>query len=1731
MGSTRNRQLDSPTQVAEIQSMDLSRDDVLERLEELGHTDSRPWVRLEACRALARAGERALEALDELAFETPDSNLAREAWSSIARMGSEHLALLERRLMSSSREGISAEPLLEAFAVYGETGLAPVLAFLESVPTIQERGRLMGALLRFDAAGANVLRTLAVEGETSIRAEACASLAKQGANHQAFFHRIMREDPSVDVRMVACESLARCGRDAIEPLLETGCGDGPEVLRCCAIDKLGKHPLPEGEDHDLKRSLGARLWTLALNDPSPQIRRYAALALRNLDMVDTATTAPEGVSALYVEVCAPYRRDWHPMGEPLRKWLLDGAAPDTLDGLVTLALELGHIARLARSVLGKLGSRARRAVLTEALATQDETRLCGLLILLLDLPPGEDDGEDVLRRLIRIARKSEHPATANLVCRLLFRFGHANSADLLDLAKSRATDWLEREDCWALETLGVESLPLLIELAVGGSSQGRDVAAKGITELAPAAIDLLVAEALDTDCHFSRRYKALDLLAKQGPQVAPILARMVQDGPDRQQAVRALARLEGEGSALAAELALAHPEPAIRRAAVRGLAEQCTVSELVQLAFDHEDSGTRLAALGAIADLAEGGVADEGDIWSPTSVARLGKVVRKSAHEGMREAAFRALVSIGAPAIPVLRDLALLHEESSFRRRAIEAIGRHPSRRDWSAVASDRSLEALLDITTNGRGEVRQLAIDTLVLEGQPVVTRLARSGAQKPAAPVIFEILARIGQPGADALDELLTNNEDPRAIEAAQLGRDWLKWRPFQRFLEEAAQSRGEVDSAVRELHGVRVLDDPRGVGRRLDCMQRLWSAGPAAQRHGDRLLSFLLVALRQYRPRGEAYRLLFQKAISVTEHELIEDVGWLATTPGPVALRSFAVACIGMAGVSNPEVAEQATAVLRDARAGLEQLAGLVDTALTMIGATEEPSGPAQDLDVAYQALRHRVLDGDLDGATQALVEHGGSIPGRGLTRRQWRRVAEAVREKSRGEELLSQVWHAKRSRHLDWIVSRLERPRSRSGGHGRSGAQRRDLEERLEELETFEESFELEWEEERYEQMERAWPEAPFELAVQIFPDAEAEPSPVSASTAPKGSTQSLARPEPPWRGQLDAPRSSAMLDLFDENEAEKPRSRHDRRALLSYALQQMQLGRKNKKRVIRAARQLAQELGHLGRYHRALLREALPTLHPDWRDHARILLVTDRADRSLFAACKAAHSSALARRMASDPVSQPFTGAQVQGVERVQHGGGGTLRRLDYPPFELVARPMVSLLTPELEDELWALAWVFDELSDHLSRSDSLPEMLGALIGGAGVTVEDMSSREGELWVESLERHVVAYAVLRNDVFPADVVRIRDKHIRKFWTRSAENSADHPSTCAEVRARWSRETLAEGLAHALIRRARLAHGARREPWIHALRTLALLYAAEPAPIPTDHNARSVASFLNQRLRHSPLELQQALGLPPEQRLPSLRGGAHTPLERRMQKALRAARQPEARSDAEAATSTYRFRPLEKVEAFARGELGHDCSSGAVPFRAMSPHHVYYGILDHQDRTLGYMTVFEAWAVLPDETRAPVLVLETVNTPDRSVDAVLQDLLMLLERLAYSRGLYGLVVVTEIGTWNYVSEELVSNCRRARDGVPVRLEPADPAVWRAYELLVPREATYYCAFNAGRRQGRTFQLLAPFEAEKDRISEENLVEADRIVSLRSPGLLVTLGDMDNPLGFISGELVSD
>jgi hypothetical protein len=506
-----------------------------------------------------------------------------------------------------------------------------------------------------------------------------------------------------------------------------------------------------------------------------------------------------------------------------------------------------------------------------------------------------------------------------------------------------------------------------------------------------------------------------------------------------------------------------------------------------------------------------------------------------------------------------------------------------------------------------------------------------------------------------------------------------------------------------------------------------------------------------------------------------------------------------------------------------------------------------------------------------------------------------------------------------------------------------------------------------------------------------------------------------------------------------------------------------------------------------------------------------------------------------------------------GMVALLAAGAGTLRRMDYPEFSLTCRPTASAVSMELLDEMVQVGRKLNVLNDRLA-ADSLGCVLALLRDGShNASQAQLPEATVQRIAQAVETHAIAYVLLKEVTLKEQMAkapfRIRRKHIRRWWAEQGGEGAAClaiPGNLDELRQAYSLDLVKEGLVHGLLDQldARRPAGtdeetSLKEALIFALRMICLTYDFQRPWLPDtgllrepdlDHS-RELADFMIKQMVHSPLEMAQALHIPHDQGLPLLLGGHLTPIERKVRKLLEQASGASTTQVDRGMVKTFTCRPIVKLAALARGSLGGDCSSRSVPFRALSPHHTYYGIFEDDVQQRGYMTVFEAWAETESgERRIPVLCLETINVPIRAFDAAQQDLLAIFDAIAASRGLYPrIVLITGIGTWNYQNGEVLRLSRRFRQGQPVRLSPADPVQWQLYGRLTA-EARYYSCFDtdgeaAARRSPNSFRILAPLDPHADLVQPENLAEARRLSAMPARKLIVTAKTEQETVGFIS------
>ncbi|MEZ4295286.1 MAG: HEAT repeat domain-containing protein [Polyangiaceae bacterium] len=486
-------------------------------------------------------------------------------------------------------------------------------------------------------------------------------------------------------------------------------------------------------------------------------------------------------------------------------------------------------------------------------------------------------------------------------------------------------------------------------------------------------------------------------------------------------------------------------------------------------------------------------------------------------------------------------------------------------------------------------------------------------------------------------------------------------------------------------------------------------------------------------------------------------------------------------------------------------------------------------------------------------------------------------------------------------------------------------------------------------------------------------------------------------------------------------------------------------------------------------------------------------------------------------------------------------GGGSLRHMPYPEIRLICRQTLLPVDDYTHGRLAELAGELTALHEAIATAPA-EEMLAMLLGADPRRQPPDRAVIAELATDLL-RDAVAHAMLRSRGFFGERVRIRRKHVRTFLARAAApGEPPIPGSIEALRAAVDLDLVKESLAAALLDRLHspdpgkpVAH-ALKEALIAAARAVAVTYrwadGAPPAPPPRAPDDPPESNYhipgerlvhgLTWRMGNAPLALCDALDIPHQQGIPHLQGGERLPMEQAFSRLTRGIQWSWA-SDPDGRGREILLRPLPKLRALGRGAIGGDCSTDQVPFRALSPHHTYYELFENGEPHGGYVTVYEAWAHL-ESAKLPVLCLETVNVPGGVLDGSLRDLVSVLESVAVLRGLHPrLVVITGIGTYNYQAQNILARMRRFRRGTPVRLSPADPALWSIYAMS-SGEADRYSAFRPDPID--SVRLLAPADSTRDHLQPENVAEIARIAEQPPSSIRITGNKGGEVAAFISG-----
>ncbi len=499
-------------------------------------------------------------------------------------------------------------------------------------------------------------------------------------------------------------------------------------------------------------------------------------------------------------------------------------------------------------------------------------------------------------------------------------------------------------------------------------------------------------------------------------------------------------------------------------------------------------------------------------------------------------------------------------------------------------------------------------------------------------------------------------------------------------------------------------------------------------------------------------------------------------------------------------------------------------------------------------------------------------------------------------------------------------------------------------------------------------------------------------------------------------------------------------------------------------------------------------------------------------------------------------------------------GAGSLRSHGYPAFR--ARLPMGRARPQrtqLDHEIVSVALLLESTVRDF-REDPAGAAVAAVLAAAGPAAArpelDRTLRR------AVADHVEAYCRLRLSAGGPGRPRLSRRQIRQVM------AAQPPPRAVPAEPQLLMEATASALLSSLNQVWEGLTPPRRlkGPIIEALRSLALAYpdhgdapgeraAHEVIPVLRRAGGRadlltptvrdSLIDFIAHRLHEGAAQLQWALGIPHDERLP--RSRRHDSLEAQARRLLRQL----GRGGASQAAPVLRLevRPLGRVQALYRGDLAGDCSSRSIPLRALDPHHVFYGLYLDGQPTGGYVGLHEAWAVVPGQSGPiPVLVLETINVPHLPGVEGNIDLVVLFQAVAACRGLR-LVLSLKDETWNYGNNQPLRTTRLWREGSRVTLSPADPVQWWLYDTAT-REGGYYTSLpRPARSRHRRLEpggpppgalanlpgeavLLPPFDSELDRIHPDNVAEAERIAGRARMPLRVTARAKDgSPAGFIT------
>ncbi len=1579
--------------------------------------------------------------------------------------------------------------------------------------------------------------------QPQVRIDACSDANRAGPAGLELLKHTLRTDPVSSVRAAAVAALARVA--AKDPaLLEAFLAEGvahasQRIAACLDVGALGVYAALRAEimadgDPAFRRQLLRRLHRhspdpalvrLALRDGAPEVREVAcdlvAPALRRQRLAPLAIADPS--HPVRLAALAALAKNDTPCPQAVLLDVFEQADDETVRHQALL-WALSHGAPLPLVSLAAIVEKwdARHIFQPFRSADPDPEALARAIVALLPAS----------QRLVE--RTIEH--SNERLGQAVFDSLVANGGQQRELA----LDALERRPC-AFRLCDTSFEPL---------SQMRHM-------IRPLARSGLLAGDNPLDL-----YQALAALGPPGIATLRTMVQRGQDSPLRRQACQTLGLLGSDHTRLLTETARHHFDARLRwtAAIIVGRVGRVPPAQYVGLLKEFRPELqrlvlARLATVGAtalpllqatlrIVTERDGGAYDSSVVGQlvtlveNTERAALGALqdlTVHSAHPGVRARCARLLAQMATEEMvwdldPELAELAcsgLLETGEAGRR-------------------------ALLRVATNHSNATRRTMARRWLLRGGWASLACAAEWLSDPSAPLrlaILQLAVGSGEPG-EALRTALTADEHPSVRQAAWVACAQRKMPSTLAMLLRCAQVEtleSALDSLHRTLRGRRWLDEPLSVVMAFT----LAATDRRANFTALQLLRDLRLAPQDAPTVAELDRFAQLRSLCVAHgvwpaaddlstpalESLADTLLLAASTPQPAALRRWrtpllhplapplapvAVAAIGVLGASEPALRSTCRELLSAASGADPQYLALMRACLQRC---ETPATPAFD---------PLLLQPDEERFRQ-VSEAAAELSGRRLRRRELRRLTAALRPSPRGDRLLAAYRACRRTEDVRGILGRIGRRGGRRAAGGRTPTLGDWLaEEQWPEEETATVAVEASAHQDAKRGPQAAWrrqaANVPAAAPLQANVRQELRRRWPVVAQAPLGDSLAPSQLRAAQRilavdGEGPAPQLDSLRALRDFIEirpnapvpplhAEQiwnellawqlPVDAADEEHLVGTCLLEVaaRLPAESEAFDWRCGRTIAAPLFPFWQLARVLRRSLAFEVDPQLR------LGSEDRD-ALDALCGSTLAIALAveNRTHAWPRSVPPLLLQL---------GAGTLARQDYPTFALVSRPAVHAVSEKLEAALRDSVAQLAAMSEAVQNLET-GSVLAALVGGPLPIPTDLTDR--------ITRHACAYATLAAQVLPPGTL-IRRRHIRRFWQRKDTSQADPPQTLAELRSRYGGDPLIVAVAHALLDAMRgdaeLAETltpAQRLCLREALRHLSLLYrrAEQVGPEPRD-----LVDHLVQALENAPLELSDALGIHQPQRLPRMAGGARTNFEESVRRQIRSATGFRSDGSGEDAIRRYECRPLSKAAALKRGDLAGDCSNDVVPNRALSPHHIYYGVFEDGTQKRGYLTVFEAWGRTRAGERHRVLCVETINVPLATFDAVQPDLLRLFDAVARSRGLQApVVVIDDVGTWNFGNVYTIKQLRRYRGGSEVFVEPADPVLWLAYEKL-SGEAGRYCAFSAN----TPMRQLSAFDADLDRVQPENVAEAERLEAMIPHRPVTTAHGYDGePIGFIS------